>query len=64
MTAPSEDRPDLGNLIVVLLASSLAGLRDKLAGDGFEDSALLVADLVDVADDYITNCIGRPKHSP
>ena len=45
--------PDLGDLVVVLLASTLAGLRDRLADDGFDGAAELVADLTDVADDYI-----------
>ena len=47
--------PDLGDLVVVLLASTLAGLRDRLAEDGFEPAADLVADLVEVADDYLTH---------
>ena len=46
--------PDLGDLVVVLLAGTLAGLRDRLAQDGFEPAAELVADLVDIADDYLT----------
>lgn len=46
--------PDLGDLVVVLLASTLAGLRDRLAQDGFECAAELVADLVEIADDYLT----------
>ncbi len=46
--------PDLGDLVVVLLAGTLAGLRDRLAGDGFEDAADLVADLVEIVDDYLT----------
>lgn len=46
--------PDLGDLIVVLLASTLAGLRDRLHFDGFDDAADLVADLVETADDYLT----------
>jgi hypothetical protein len=50
------DGPDLGDLVVVLLASTLAGLRDRLAHDGFEDAAALVADLVEAADDYIVGC--------
>ena len=45
--------PDLGDLIIVLLASTLAGLRDRLACDGFESAADLVADLVEAADDYL-----------
>jgi hypothetical protein len=46
--------PDLGDLVVVLLASTLAGLRDRLAEDGFAPAAELVGDLTDVADDYLT----------
>ncbi|MFN2489972.1 MAG: hypothetical protein ABR529_09590 [Actinomycetota bacterium] len=45
--------PDLGDLVVVLLASTLAGLRDRLASDGFEQAAELVADLVEASDDYL-----------
>lgn len=47
--------PDLGDLVIVLLASTLAGLRDHLAADGFEPAADLVADLVEVVDDYLTH---------
>jgi hypothetical protein len=46
--------PDLGDLVIVLLASTLAGLRDRLAGDGFGRAADLVCDLVELAEDYIT----------
>ncbi len=49
-----ERAPDLGDLIVVLLAGTLAGLRDRLVEDGFEEAAELVADLVDVTDDYLS----------
>jgi hypothetical protein len=60
-TAPSppDDAPDLGDLLVVLLAATLESLRDSLARDGFVEAAMLVADLVDISDDYITNCIGK-----
>lgn len=52
---PDEVRePDLGDLVVVLLASTLAGLRDRLAADGFDPAAELVADLVEITDDYLT----------
>ena len=47
--------PDLGDLVIVLLASTLAGLRDRLAEDGYAPAADLVADLVEVADDYLTH---------
>ena len=52
----SETRdPDLGDLVVVLLASTLAGLRDRLISDGFDNAAELVADLVEITDDYLTS---------
>lgn len=51
--APAEPA-DLGDLVVVLLASTMAGLRDRLADDGFERASDLVADLVEIADDYLT----------
>lgn len=44
---------DLGDYVVVLLAGTLAGLRDRLAADGFERAAELVADLVDVIDAHL-----------
>ena len=47
--------PDLGDLVVILLAGTLAGLRDRLAEDGFDPAAELVADLVEIADDYLTS---------
>ena len=51
----SEPRnPDLGDLVIVLLAATLAGLRDRLLTDGFDLAAELVADLVEIADDYLT----------
>lgn len=48
-------RGDMGDLVIVLLASTLAGLRDRLAGDGYDNAAELVADLVEITDDYLTN---------
>ena len=50
-----EGQPDLGDLVIVLLAGTLAGLRDRLIHDGFGRASDLVADLVDVTDDYLTN---------
>lgn len=50
-----DELPDLGDLVVVLLAGTLAGLRDRLDCDGFTPAAELVADLVEIADDYLTS---------
>jgi hypothetical protein len=49
-----DELPDLGDLVVVLLAGTLAGLRDRLDCDGFEPAAELVADLVEITDEYLT----------
>lgn len=54
MKAGHPGAPDLGDLVIVLLASTLAGLRDRLAHDGFDPAAELVGDLVEMADDYLT----------
>jgi hypothetical protein len=50
----STREPDLGDLVIVLLASTLAGLRDRLDADGFSDAAELVSDLVEATDLYLT----------
>lgn len=39
--------------MVLLLAGTLAGLRDRLAQDGFLDHADLVADLVEIVDEHL-----------
>ena len=49
-----KEAADLGDFIVVLLAGTLAALRDRLVDDGYERAAELVGDLVDVADDYVS----------
>lgn len=53
-----EPQPDLGDLVIVLLAGTLAGLRDRLTVDGFDRASDLVADLVEATDDYLTNTAG------
>ena len=53
MKSRSEGEVNLGDIVVVLLASSLAGLRERLRADGYADAASLVADLVEMADDYL-----------
>lgn len=45
--------PDLGDLVIVLLASTLAGLRDRLEDDGFTGASDLVAGLTDSCDSYL-----------
>ena len=45
--------PDLGDLVIVLLASTLAGLRDRLEADGFKGASDFVAGLTDTCDSYL-----------
>jgi len=42
-----------GDLIIVLLACTLATLRDRLCADGYDQVARVVDDLVEITDDYI-----------
>jgi hypothetical protein len=51
--AENDQTPDLGDLVIVLLAGTLAGLRDRLEQDGFPKAAELVARLVEEADAYV-----------
>lgn len=53
MKPTCEGEGDLGDLVVLLLAGSMAGLRDHLYADGFPRAGDLVADLVDIADHYV-----------
>ena len=53
MPTPETSSADLGDLVIVLLASTLAGLRDRLADDGFERASGLVAELTERCDSYI-----------
>jgi hypothetical protein len=61
-TRPSDDAPDLGDIVVLLLAGTLAGLRDRLFSDGFGRAAEVVAELVDVADRYLTEVVPENGH--
>ncbi|MCA1702060.1 MAG: hypothetical protein LC808_01825 [Actinobacteria bacterium] len=49
----TDDGPDLGDLVIVLLASTLSGLRDRLDSDGFPKAAQCVAETVAIADHYL-----------
>jgi hypothetical protein len=49
----SKDAPDLGDLVIVLLAGTLAGLRDRLLYDGYATAADVVGELAEMADGYI-----------
>lgn len=51
----SESESDLSSFMLILLAGHLAGLRDRLALDGYYQAADLVADLVDITDDYLVH---------
>lgn len=44
---------DLGDLVIVLLASTLAGLRDRLRQDGFGDASEFVGYLTDSCDTWL-----------
>ena len=52
-TGEKGDGPDPGDFVITVLAGTLADLRDRLADDGLEDAANLVADLVELAEDYV-----------
>ncbi len=45
--------PDLGDLVIFLLASTLAGLRDRLAADGFDKASELAGQLTECCDSYL-----------
>ena len=47
--------PDLGDIVIVLLAGTLTGLRDRLWDDGFHAAADVVADLAYRCDRYLEN---------
>lgn len=55
MERKNQAAPDLGDLVIVLLAGTLAGLRDRLAQDGFPKAADLVTHLVYHVDEYLTS---------
>jgi hypothetical protein len=41
------------DIIMLVLACTLAGLRDRLFEDGHDRAAEVVADLVEITDDYL-----------
>jgi hypothetical protein len=45
--------PDLGDLVIVLLASTLSGLRDRLEMDGFQEASEFVAGLTERCDSFL-----------
>lgn len=51
-------QPDLGDLVIVLLASTLAGLRDRLSREGFHGASELVVELTERCDSYVSEGIG------
>ena len=46
--------PDLGDLVIVLLAGTLAGLRDRLESDGFDKACGFVSELTERCDFYLS----------
>lgn len=53
MQETAQTEPDLGDVVIVLLAGTLAGLRDRLADDGFPKASELVAEMTELCDDYL-----------
>lgn len=49
----TETKPDLGDLVIVLPAGTLAGRRDRLEDDGFAPASGLVAELTEHCDGYL-----------
>lgn len=49
----TRNEPDLGDLVIVLLAGTLAGLRDRLESDGFDNASALVNELTSQCDRYV-----------
>lgn len=56
--------PSMGDLVLTLLAGTLSALRDRLFQDGFPDHGEVVADLVDVVDDYMAQSVWGPEPRP
>jgi hypothetical protein len=55
----SDDGPDLDDLVIVLLAGTLTGLRARLESDGFPKPARCVAEIVVIADSYVERLESR-----
>lgn len=49
----AKTEPDLGDLVITLLAGTLSGLRDRLEADGFVEAADPVAELTGRCDRYV-----------
>jgi hypothetical protein len=62
-SSPARPGAELGDLVLVLLAGSLQGLSDRLEADGYDGAAELVADLVEVLDDYLDSTFA-PRSGP
>lgn len=45
--------PDLGDIVIVLLAGTLSGLHQRLIADGFPRAAKFVEELTDRCDEYV-----------
>ena len=54
----------MGDLVLTLLAGTLSALRDRLFQDGFVEHGEVVADLVDVVDDYMAQSVWGPESRP
>jgi hypothetical protein len=52
-SGPQAGGADLGDFIVVLLAGTLWGLRDRLYDEAYPVAGDLLADLIEVVDGYL-----------
>lgn len=59
ISSPTTSECDLGDLVIVLLAGTLAGLRDRLDGDGFPQASDFVAELTSQCDTYLEGGVTR-----
>ena len=63
MQSNEQATPDLGNFVIVLLAGTLAALRDRLMEEGFAKAADHVARLVDLCDGYVDSIESKAEGS-
>lgn len=51
--------PDLGHLVVILLAGTLSGVRDRLHKDGFARAGMFIGVLCDMTDAWLAEEVSK-----